>query len=96
MICCYIMAAAVSGPSTEILQFDWFISTQIFAVLPAQGGGNVTPCLCRLKSENVLRTIREVAMQSEVGELRILYENKAELQVFSRRSIPLTLPILLK
>ena len=28
------MAAAASGPNTEILQFDWLISGQIFPVLP--------------------------------------------------------------
>ena len=32
------MAVAVSGPNTEILQFDWFINDGIFPVLPFQGG----------------------------------------------------------
>ena len=35
---CYNVAVADSGLNKEILQFDWFISDQIFPILPAQGG----------------------------------------------------------
>ena len=31
------MAVVASGPTTGILQFDWFISGRIFPVLPGQG-----------------------------------------------------------
>ena len=34
----YYMFVAASGPNTEILQFDFFISGRLFPVLPAQGG----------------------------------------------------------
>ena len=30
---------AASGPNTEILQFDWFISGRTVPVLPTQGRG---------------------------------------------------------
>ena len=33
----FYVAEAATSPSTEILQFDWFISSRIFPVLPAQG-----------------------------------------------------------
>ena len=45
----YYMAVAASGPNTEILQFDWFISGRIFLVLPAQEGNLKKPYLCRIK-----------------------------------------------
>ena len=34
----HCMAVPASGPNTQILQFDWFISGRIFPVLPIQGG----------------------------------------------------------
>ena len=33
----YYMAVAMSDLNMEILQFDWFISGQIFPILPAWG-----------------------------------------------------------
>ena len=92
-------AVAASGPNTEILQFYWFISGQIFPVLPNQGDYLKTQCLCRMKikifvkiwNESVLGTIRkgEVTTQCKIGE-KILYQMKTELQVFIwRLSVPL-------
>ena len=47
------MTVAASGPKSEILQVDWFISGRVFPVWPAQGGDLKTPCLCQIKT-NVL------------------------------------------
>ena len=78
------MTVAVSGPNTEILQFDWLISGRIVPVLPAYGGFKKS-CFCRINivsfdniwNENELRTIwkGKETMQSEVDE-EILHEMK--------------------
>ena len=85
----YYMALAASDPNTEILQFDWFISCQIFPVLSAQGGDSRKPCLCRIKikifdkiwGEGYYEQSRKgkVTMKSEV-DVEILYEKTTELQ----------------
>ena len=36
-------SVAASGPNTEILQFDWFISGRVFPLLPTQGRHLKTP-----------------------------------------------------